>query len=120
MPKFLRPNATLQDLQSAPKEREAFIRRALRVMHSESKGHGAVTLRLGTTGTGQLPNYRIEDAAGAVIVAIDGNNHQPWTDNVSITSPVNWSTVTMSHTDVENALADLTGYTKSARAQAAH
>ncbi|TCJ37389.1 hypothetical protein E0504_20350 [Parafrankia sp. BMG5.11] len=85
-------------------EAERFLRRTLGVM-SKLREHGNIVLRIGTTGTGVAPNYRIEIKDGDHIVAIDGANHQPWPEGSTFDGAENWSTATMTYADVQGALA---------------
>ncbi len=102
-------DATLHDLRSSPAERVAFARKVLGVMH-KAKAHGTVVMRMGITGTGQEPNYRLEDASGTPFLALDGANHHPWPEGSNFGDPRNWSTVTMSYEDVGNVIRSITGY----------
>lgn len=114
MPGALPTDATLQDLRSTPAETVAFARKVLGVMHTARRDHGTVVMRMGVTGTGQQPNYRLEDASGSPLLAIDGANHQPWPEGARFEGPENWSKATMSYEAVENVIASITGY-KSAK-----
>jgi len=106
---------TLRELTPKLSKPEAFVRAVIGVMHSASKQHGDVVIRMGTTGTGKLPNYRIEAASTLEpIQAIDGTGHKPWTGEEGFTGPANWSTATMTRTDVEDVLIGITGYKRPA------
>lgn len=80
----LPPDATLRDLKSMLADPDAFISRACGVIH-RLRRHGDVQMRLGVTGTGRFPNYRIEEAgSGKPIMAIDGANHEAWPDGANL------------------------------------
>jgi hypothetical protein len=69
------------------------------------RGHGEIVIRMGTTGTGRAPNYRVEMAAGQPIVAINGANHEPWPEGWAFEGNENWSSTSMTYSDVQSALA---------------
>lgn len=75
-------------------------------VHAAGREHGDVLLRLGVTGTGKLPNYRLESPDGSVIEAFDGNNHQPWPTGSSVLDGANWSSATMTLAEVEALLSE--------------
>lgn len=104
MPTPLPKNATLSDLRLPRAEAERFLRRVLGAMTIQ-KGGGEVVIRMGTTGTGVAPNYRIETADGQPLVPIDGANHQPWPAGSPFEGSENWSTVSMTYADVQEALS---------------
>ncbi len=114
MPTPLPSNATLNDLRSSPLEKVSFARKALGVMSKARSSHGVVVLRMGVTGTGQQPNYRLEDASGNPLLAIDGGNHKPWPEGANFGEPGNWSSVTMTYEDVAGVIASITGYKSGA------
>ena len=103
-------DATFENLRVSRQHIERFVRSALDVMRKAKKEHGEVFARMGITGTGQAPNYRIEDASGRPLFAIDGANHQVWPEDGRFEGAGNWSTASMSFHDVEVILRSLTGY----------
>jgi len=106
---------TLRELTPKLSKPETFVRAVIGIMHGAAKEHGDIVIRMGTTGTGKLPNYRIEAASTLEpIQAIDGNGHKPWTGAEDFTGPANWSTATMTRTDVEDVLIGITGYKRPA------
>ena len=116
MPKALPDDVTLRGLTSKLTKPEIFVRDVLGVMHRAAKDHGRpIVIRLGKTGTGSLPNYRVEDAATQVpIKAIDGNGHGPWKESENFTAPANWSSLVMTRADVEDVLSNITGFKRKA------
>jgi len=94
---------TLWDLRTSLNDEDTFVSQALHQLRLARKTHADACLRLGITGTGALPNYRLE-AGGEVLVAIDGSNHRPWTGGYDATRPDNWSEKTMSYDDVAELL----------------
>ncbi|MEG3153464.1 hypothetical protein [Sphingomonas sp. RB1R13] len=106
-------DSTLRTVMPLLADRDAFVSRAFGVMHRQTRDHGHVAMRLGITGTGQFPNYRIEDAAtGRAIVAIDGANHEPWPDGERFDATGTWSDSTMSKSDVESLLGEIRNFTR--------
>lgn len=103
-------NATLRDLLSTLDHPDAFISKAFGVINHATKEHGVVVMRLGITGTGKAPNYRIESANGEPIRAFNGANHEPWPDGESFTGRDTWSDETMSKADVEALLGEIRNF----------
>ena len=111
MSKALPKDATLHDVLPSLDKPESFVRQVVGVLHEATKGHGNIVMRLGVTGTGQAPNYRIEHAAGgAPIMAFDGANHKPWPDGENFSSASNWSEAVMTKDEVANLLGAIRGY----------
>lgn len=104
-------DSTLRTVMPMLADPDAFVSRAFGVMHRQTREHGHVAMRLGITGTGQFPNYRIEDAAtGRAIVAIDGANHEPWPEGERFDAIGTWSEATMSREDVEALLGEIRNF----------
>ncbi len=107
----LSQDATLRDVLPSLDNPENFVRQALGVMHDATKEHGSVVMRLGITGTGRAPNYRLENAeTGDPIMALDGANHRRWPDGEIFLAAPNWSTAVMSKDAVANLLGEIRGY----------
>lgn len=100
---------TLDELTTPRGDSERFARNVLGVMSKARKEHGPVSVRFGITGTGQAPNYRIEDADGLPLFAIDGANHQTWPDGERFEGRDTWSTASMSYEDVQSAIGMFAG-----------
>lgn len=96
-------NVTLWDLRTSLQNEDTFVSQALDQLRRARKVHSDVCLRLGITGAGAAPNYRLE-TQGQVLVAIDGANHRPWTGDYDASRPDNWSEATMSYDDVADLL----------------
>jgi hypothetical protein len=106
----LPPDVTLRDLGSTLADPRQFVASVRAVMRRYAKTHGTVVVRLGITGKGQLPNYRIEHAgSGTPICAIDGNSHREWPEGADFRAPGNWSTATMTYDEVEELLRAIIG-----------
>ena len=103
-------DTTLADLRHVLADSGEFVRQVSGVMHSATKEHGPVVMRLGITGTGRLPNYRLESlASGAPLLALDGNSHKPWPEGADFTGAANWSRRTRSLEDVRALLGEVRG-----------
>ena len=118
MTQALRQDSTLKDLRLSSKEAAAFVRKVIAVMRVVRRDDGDLLLRMGVTGTGVAPNYRLEKQDGEPIVAIDGANHQPWPAGTRFDGLENWSTATMSYADVEDVISSLTGYQRGRASRA--
>ena len=110
MPADLPRNSTLRELKPTLLNAESFVRRVLGVMLREKRTHGPVVIRLGITGTGKAPNYRIEDAGGTAVLAIDGANHEAWSEGAKFEEPENWSSATMSEQDIKDLIGEIRPY----------
>ena len=105
MKKILSPDATLRELTVTLKDREEFVRAGLSVMLAQPRRE-EIVLRLGVTGTGQLPNYRLE-RDGAPFLALNGNGHRPWPAHEKFDGADTWSTAVMTLREVQELRRDL-------------
>ena len=108
-------DATLRDVRSMLPKAESFVRKILGVMLEHKQGHGPIIMRLGITGTGQAPNYRLENTKGQAVVAIDGVTHTPWPAHERFDSSGNWSTATMTEEDIKQLIAEIRPFAPKAR-----
>ena len=110
-------DATLRSVLPTLDERKSFVPALYGVMHRYQKDRGPVVLRLGVSrlSKGKRPNYRIDDAStDALIAAIDGNTHQPWTgDDLNLSG--DWSSAAMTFEEVKAVLADVRAEEKARR-----
>ena len=111
MAKLLPTDATFRELRTSSAQAERFVRRVLGIMGEAQKAHGALTARMGTTGTGIAPNYRFENESGRPVFAVDGATHVPWPEGESFDGTENWSSATMTYAEIQSILRALTGYT---------
>jgi hypothetical protein len=112
----LSKSETLRTLKPRLADPETFVSRAFGVVHRYARSHGDVRLRLGITGTGQFPNYRIEDAeSGEHLGAFNGANHEPWPEGENIQGVGTWSKATMSRGEVEELLGEVRNFTRKAK-----
>ncbi len=108
----LATDATLRDLLSRLADPDAFVSRTFGVMHKAAKTYGDVRMRLGITGTGQYPNYRIEDADGQPLMAINGANHEPWPEGETFDGAGTWSQASMTKQEVESLLGEIRNFAR--------
>src|SRR5947209_5489022 len=73
MPKkeHIAPDATIANVMSSLSQPEDYLCRVLQTIHEMRKAHGEVTVRIGITGQGKMPHYRVDDTAGKPIQAFD-------------------------------------------------
>jgi len=108
MPVSLPKNATLRDVVPSLDKPESFVRQVVGVMHEVAKEHGDIVMRLGVTGTGRSPNYRVESAlSGEQIMALDGANHKRWPDGENFSGVGTWSTAVMTKDEVSKLLGEI-------------
>ena len=108
MPSKLPSNATVRDVLNTLGNADRFVSSVYGVMHRATKVHGPVVMRLGITGIGRIPNYRLEQvSSGEPVVALDGATHEPWPDGVDFTGMDNWSSATMSTVQVRDLLGEI-------------
>jgi hypothetical protein len=94
-----------------------YVRGVLENLHFATRKHGSVFVRLGITGTGQYPHYRIDSLERRkgvfddrehdhfmALEAYNGRNHRPLVregEEVDILRDEHWSTRGMAHPDVQ-------------------
>ena len=104
-------DSTLATVKNKLSEADHFVRAAFNVMRKRQGAVGEpLLLRLGITGKGAEPNYRLETLGGDMVVAIDGANHKDWPEGHHFEAPENWSASTMTLEQLEALLRELTGY----------
>ncbi len=106
----LAKDVTLRDLRTTLSDQEMFVAKALHVLRRELKNHPDVRLRLGITGGGRAPNYRVE-ANNEILFPIDGSQHERWEEGYRFSEPDNWSEKTMSFQEVEQLLREIRNLT---------
>ena len=103
MRKQLSADVTLWDVRASLKDEDKYVREALQTLRKERAAHPDVALRLGITGTGAVPNYRVE-ADGVALYAMDGATNSRWPAGFDFSNPENWSEKTMTFSEVEDVL----------------
>lgn len=110
MPTALPRDATIRDVLASLSNPESFVRQVVGVMHEAAREHGEIVVRLGITGTGKAPNYRVESAtSGVPLIALDGANHQRWPDGENFSAANNWSSAAMTKDEVAKLLGEIRG-----------
>jgi hypothetical protein len=104
MPANLPDDATLKNLALDDAAALRFLRKALNNLVSSDWPSEDVLLRIGVTGGGQAPNYRIETATGDLLKAFDGANHKAWPTDSNFSGSTTWSSATMTRKDIEDAM----------------
>lgn len=87
-------------------DRDAYVRNVLDTMRKLARQNGPVVVRIGITGTGTRPSYRVDRADGSVLAAFDAQTHEPFTD-VDVSGRENWSTGAMTFQEVEDLLRSI-------------
>ena len=103
--KHIASNATIADVKSTLSKPEDYVCRVLSKLLQMQKVHGAVIVRIGVTGKGKMPHFRIDNAAGDPIQAFDYLG-EPFPDyNPAETD--DWSTQPMTLEEVEKVLGEI-------------
>lgn len=106
-------DATITSIARLLGNPEEYVRQTFGHLHRirrEAKANAR--LRIGRTGTGDMPNYRIEILAEDATVVGDpqtfrGDNHQPlFEDNSDLDEP-RWSTATSTYAEVQALLGEI-------------
>jgi hypothetical protein len=100
----LSPDATIADIMSSLAQPEDYLRRVIGTMIKMKKVHGEVIVRIGVTGKGKMPHFRIDDPTGKPIQAFDYLG-EPFTEYRAVDTKA-WSTQTMTYDAVRSLLAD--------------
>ncbi|HEY1932273.1 MAG TPA: hypothetical protein VGG99_09700 [Acetobacteraceae bacterium] len=103
-------DATIADVVSTLAKAEDYVRHVVSNLSRMQREYGTVVVRIGITGTGHLPNYRLDHADGPSepIAAFDGATHKPFSDVRKIDTE-NWSTGSMTYQEVRDLLGKLRG-----------
>ena len=118
----LAANATIADIITKLDNPVEYVRSVLGNMLDCNKEHGEAFVRIGTTGRGIVPHYRVEpklnidvfendDLWAAHFVAFHGRNHKRLDWGLRELRVENWSRGNMSYKEVQNLLGTLRGYT---------
>jgi hypothetical protein len=102
-------DATLRDITASHFHIDRFTALVLDAMRKAQREHGPVTVRLGVTGAGKLPNFRLDAISGGWSSAFDGVSRQPFDAG---TMDAHWSSKAMDYGDVEALLRELRNYFK--------
>jgi hypothetical protein len=104
-------DATIADVIPLLGDPEEYVRQVLSTLYTMKK-QGDVVMRIGTTGTGLRPSYRIDMASsGKPISAFDGQTHRPFTD-IKTVDTQSWSSRSMSFGEVQQLLGQIRSSSK--------
>ena len=97
-------DSTIKSIWHQLEKPDVFTADVMGRMHGlRPRGLGLV-VRIGVTGTGKRPNYRVEDVTEAIAsVAYNGDNHEPFPADEQVASSKTWSSASMTYLE----LADL-------------
>jgi len=130
MPAILSVDATIADVRATLAKPEGYVRGMLEKMYECKREHGNATARIGITGGGVAPNYRIEFALGenpfgfkvGIVGVFDGRRHKliEWIDEIAQEDGIqikdgHWSTRSMTVDDVSAFLGQIRATKKSSR-----
>lgn len=126
------PDATIVTIMRKLKNPEEYVRPLLGNMHACLKAHGNASVRIGVTGKGITPHYRVgygavldfdgiklagEEIPGieatvipgleALFGAFDGRNHRPMNYDVEALREGHWSSQPMNYDEVAAVLGAL-------------
>jgi hypothetical protein len=121
LPRFrLTTDATIAEIVDKLGDPEEYVRCVLGNMLDCEKRYGNASVRIGTTGHGIAPHYRVEptkfdDIDQAIdsikdLVAFHGRSHKQLDWTLFQLQNLHWSTRAMSRHDIQTLLSDLRGY----------
>ena len=129
MPIKISNDATLSDIVSSLDNAKEYVRRVFGRMVEYRKDHGSAVLRLGTTGRGIAPHYRVqkehsktgeflgyilEDQPG-YFTAFHGRSHKKLEWGAQELHTEHWSTRAMTFDEVQSLLGTLRQVDRSKR-----
>jgi hypothetical protein len=99
------PDSTIETIQHRLSDRVDYVRHVFNEMAKAEKKIGPAFVRIGITGEGLFPNYRIEGIADALWGPYNGRNHEIMQrDNLQNDT---WSTARMSYEAVVKLLREI-------------
>ncbi len=108
--KSLAADATLETVWGSLREPDNFIAGVMMSMSRLRSRGEDVVVRIGITGTGYQPNYRVEDdRREEPNVAYNGANHQPFPDDEQLPTHQTWSSRTMGYGQLAQLRKDRRG-----------
>lgn len=113
MPPRIDSDSTIETVWPHLSHQRAYVAGVLDKMRKCAKEHGNAFVKIGVTGTGQKPYYRVFYKINEEKKEIWGSfydNHEPLENGFVETN--NWSSASMSYQAVSDFLADKIGYKK--------
>jgi hypothetical protein len=114
MPAKIPSNSTLLSVWPHLADPRVYVAGARHKMMTCLQKHGNAHVRIGVTGTGQKPCYRIfhkTEAGTEVVYGSFWDNHEPLENEDAVTN--NWSTASMDFSEVDAFLKEQTSKKKS-------
>jgi hypothetical protein len=113
--KVIPSDATIDDVMPTLNDPLGYVRGVLGRLHQCKQAHGDALVRIGTTGRGLIPYYRVVygDGEGTeqIYGAYYGDNHAAFD---TFKAPNNtWSTGAMTYDQVQLLIGKLRGFTRS-------
>lgn len=112
MPKTLPPDATIATVYAHLTHQQEYVRGVLQAMRQCNAKHLNSSVRIGVTGTGQKPYYRVSYLPHAggddEIFGSFYDNHEPF--EIGFAATPNWSSRSMSFVEVQDFFADAIGF----------
>jgi hypothetical protein len=105
MPTTISNDTSIADIAPTLKDGAMFTARVRQRMIQEQKLHGPVVARVGVTGKGVAPNFRIDTVSGQPIKSYDGQSYEPFSE--LNTHDKNWSTASMTLQEVSDLAAKM-------------
>ena len=114
--------ATVKDILSSLQDSEEYVRGVLGNMISFKRTHAEPVVRIGTTGRGIVPHYRIEPAGSTGspgdrfqefidhMVAFSGRNHRAMAWDALDVRDEHWSTGAMTYDEIIGLIGELRGF----------
>lgn len=121
-------NVSIPDVLQTLARPEHYVRGILEILHECRREHGNATVRIGVTGDGIAPHYRIDfrmpenvlGIANGIFGAFDGRSHKliRWIDDSSqedgsVLQANHWSTRSMTIDEVATYLGQIRGFKKN-------
>jgi hypothetical protein len=109
LPKTIPADSTIASVFQYLTHKDNYVRWALQKMRECNKAHGNSSIKIGVTGTGQKPYYRITyKANGEKIFGSFYDNHEPL--EIAFADTSNWSRKSMTFDELLNFYADAIGH----------
>jgi hypothetical protein len=112
MMKTLPEDATVENILPSLTDQDDYVSGLFGKLRKANQQTGNAVVRIGITGKGRHPAYRIEHPGNDIQPEpFDGQLHRAFTD-VKATYDENWSTQTMTYQEIEDLLGRLRNFTR--------
>lgn len=108
MPETIPRDSTILSVAPTLKRPRDFAANILHLMRKAEQAHGPVVVRIGITGMGIFPNFRIESTDGKMKTAYDGVTYKPFGEIGTVDQ--NWGTRSSTLQEVADLVAQLTKF----------